>query len=151
MEDVRIFELFGEVKVRVEREEHSDGSARRELIALPGGGKLLVEYDWDSNSVRFNVVDDADVRADQTVERAINELYEVYYDGDTNVVTVYRVPTVLTDIYVVRHDSSEDGIRVVAVSTGFADALRQASRRLNVALDKAFAEYFRKVVAELEG
>ena len=150
MEDVRIFEHFSEVKVQVEREEYSDGSARRELIALPGGGKLLVEYDWDSNSVRFSVVDDADVRPGQTVERAINELYEVYYDGDTNVVTVYRVPTILADIYVVRHDS-EYGIKIVAVSTGFADAIRQASKALNVPLDKAFANYFRKVVAELEG
>lgn len=148
-QNLKIFEIFSCVDAYVERELEPSGTAKKEIYEIPGlYEKIQLNYEWDKNSLDVKVVEE-DIVVNATV--SIDELYHVWLDEfQTRMLTVYRIPTLIQNVYIIRYDAAGEGASIVVVSTSFADAIKQAAKKLNVPLDKVFAQYFMNIVKELE-
>ena len=145
----KIIEIYSQEDVFAEREQEPDGATKKEIIEIPGlHEKIQLDYNWTENRVDVRVVDKPCVRPD--VKKKVAEIFAVRLDqSGSDVVTIYKIPTILSDVYVVRHDVVDKGAEIVSAGTDFAGVVKEASRKLNVPLDRALAEYYIEIAKKL--
>ena len=152
--NVRINEVFSCVKVSSKREAYPDGATKREVISIPDvtDDVVILDYDWSSNKLTAVATREkyVEVSNAEEIERNINEMYEVT-DG-YEVVTIYRLSTLLGDVYIVRYDrvtEENEEAKIVAASTNFAQALKEAEKWTSMPLVDTFFNYYFKKMQEL--
>ena len=154
VQNVRINEVFSCVKATSLREAYPDGATKREVISITDvtGDVVIVDYDWDNNKLTAVATREkyVEVSNAEEIERQLTELYEVT-DG-YEVITIYRLSTLLGDVYIVRYDrvtEENEEAKIVAASTSFAQALKEAEKWTSMAIVDAFFQYYFKKMQEL--
>ena len=153
-QNVRINEVFSCVKATSLREAYEDGATKREVILITDvtGDVVIVDYDWDNNKLTAVATREkyVEVSNAEEIERQLTELYEVT-DG-YEVITIYKLSTLLGDVYIVRYDrvtEENEEAKIVAASTSFAQALKEAEKWTSMPIVDTFFQYYFKKMQEL--
>ena len=143
---VTVYVSFSCVNAIVEREIGPDGTVKSELYEISGMPEKVKLTYGGKNELSVEIVEKDDIEYDD--EAVVNELFSAVLN-DNEKAKIYEIPTEFGSAYFVTREVNGEPKNIVSAGTDFADVVKEASRKLNVPLDRYLAEYLENITRKL--